>query len=551
MPATSPPRSRLSGVRLFSALLILVPLGPRPLSAQQPESPLVRSGTFRLEVTPAHHWWDSRFGERSGAGGTVSAREPLGYDLSSDVLGTAMVPSLATFQERIRSLLDDEAYLLDLGLTRTTWSHSQTRLPIRLDIGVTDWLTVSGTLPLIRTEAQIDVSLRADSTTANAGLNPAAGDAGSVNAFLNALDADLASFEATTTALCGELGDAAPECADARALLAEGQSLNAGLEDLYLDADAYFPLGGSEAGRGLEARVDSLRAGLASFGDTASFGSVPLSQTPLDAEAFNRIVTDAAYGVAGAPLAPFVFSWELGDVELGAALRLLRGRGSGDPRSPGLRYQLGVEGVVRLPTGTAADPDVFQSLPSGGTGGVRLRAFGSVQSGRRWGLWGHVALVRPQAQDVTRRVSSPEVVLAPAASRALVRWTPGNTVDLYAAPRFALSPGLAVYLPYRFLRKGSDSYSLPGGGAGPPPGAPEGTPDVSVLDEESSVTLHRLGLGVIYSTLPAFRDDDSSLPVELRASWQTAIGGSGGHTPVLNSFTVTFRLLLSFWGRGA
>ena len=72
-----------------------------------------------------------------------------------------------------------------------------------------------------------------------------------------------------------------------------------------------------------------------------------------------------------------------------------------------------------------------------------------------------------------------------------------------------------------------------------------------MLNQETSVTLHRLGIGAIYSTLPAFRRDESSFPMELRATWQTSVGGGGGQTPVVQSLTVTFRLFLSFWGDGA
>lgn len=507
-------------------------------------------GTIRLEVTPSFYWWDSRFGERSEGGSLVRGREPLGFDLTRNDVGTSMVPSLAPFEARVRDVLQDDDFSLDLGLSVTSWSHSQTRIPIRLDIGVTDWLTVSGVVPMVRSEAQVDVSFLGDSATANVGVNPAQDDLGSVSGFLTALGMDVDSFAATAAAICENQGPTSPECVDAQAVLAQGQSLDGGLSDLYEDGDAFFPLSGTDAGRAVEARVDDFRARLEAYGQAATFGAPPLSTTPLDNAGFEAIVTDPAYGVVGAPLIPVVGTWGMGDVELSVAARLLERRGDPGATDPGLRYQVGGEATLRLGTGIQADPDVFQSLPSGGRPGLGLRVFGSALAGR-WGLRAHAALGLRQTVDAVRRVAEPDVILAPVAARTPVRWTPGKTVDLYAAPRFHLSEGLALTVPYRFLRKASDRYTLPDGSTGPPAGAPAGTPDVTVLEEETSVTLHRIGVGVVYSTLPAFRRDQSSYPIELRATWLTSFAGSGGRTPVLNSVAVTFRLYLSFWGGGA
>jgi hypothetical protein len=521
---------------------------PQQALGQQPEDPLVRRGTVRLEIAPSYGWWSERYGERTENGALVKEKEPLAFDLTRDDVGVDMVPTLATFENRIAELLKDDDFALDLGTTSASWTYGQTRIPLRLDVGVTEWLTVSGMVPMIRTETLVDVSLRGDSTVANSGYNPSQDDPSAVNGFLSDLETDLNTFEGTVGQICTDLGPESPECVDATSLLAEGRSLDQSLSGLYQDANAFFPLTGTDAGRAVDARVDDLRSGLEAFGETPVFGTAPLSEAPADNAAFGRLVTDPAYGVQGAPLTPLVGAWGMGDAEFSVVARLLANTRAATPADSGFHYMLGGEATVRLATGSPADPDIFQTVDEGGRGGYRFRVFGSAQAGRRWGLWGHVAAGFNQSVDVTRRVSTPDVILAPAASRALVSWKPGNTLDIFLSPHFNLTPGLALNLPYRFFVKGEDTYTAPA------PASDEGgatVGDVSVLNQETSVTLHRLGIGAIYSTLPAFRRDQSSFPMELRATWQASVGGGGGQTPVLHSLTVTFRLFLSFWGGGA
>ena len=524
-------------------------LSGAPTAAQEPEGPLVRRGTVRLEFAPQTTWWDSRFGKRTEGGSTIEEVEPLGFDLTSDVVGTAMIPTLASFQDRLADALAEPGYVLDLGESRTTWTHSQTRLPVRLDVGVFDWLTVSGMVPFVRSQPVVDVSFRGDSASANAGRNPALSDPGGVNSFLSALSFDVGTLQNTVDQICGDLGSTDPSCVDGQALLAEGQSIESGLESLYRDEAAFLPLTGTDTGRTLEQRVGDFQTDLDGFGQSATAGAPPLSEQPLDDDGFNLLVTELAYGVAGAPLSSSVGVWEIGDVEVSAAVRLLES--SRDPEHTGARYLLGAEALVRLATGVAPNLDVFQDLGSGdGQTDVEVRVFGSALAGR-WGVLGHARLGIQQSALVDRRITTPDVILAPFASRATVSWSPGNTFDLYVAPRLLMAPGMALILPYQFYRKGEDSYTLPSGATGPPEGAPEGAPDVTVLNEETAIALHRLGVGVVFSTMDGFRQGKTSLPLELRAVYESTFSGSGGQTPKASRVRVTFRLFLSFWGDGA
>jgi hypothetical protein len=518
-----------------------------PVGAQELEEPLVRRGTVRFEFAPEHGFWHSRYGKRTEGGSTIEEVEPLGFDLTRDDVGTAMVPTLAAFQDAVAAALAEPSFLLDLGSVSTDWSYSRTRIPFRLDVGVFDWLTISGTVPLVKSEAILDAVFRGDSTNANAGLNPALSDPGAVSTFLSNLGTDVTAFETTAAGVCADLGSESPECLEAQGLLTEGQSLETSLGNLYDDTDGFAPLEGTSAGTALERRVDDFTTGVESFGQATTAGPPPLSEQALTGEDFQRLATEPVYGVLAAPLIPYEGQWGLGDVEVSAALRLLDGV-SGRPADSGFRYRLGAEAKVRLATGSVAHPDTLQQLGTGtGQGDVEVRVFGSASLGRRWELWGHARLGFQQSAELVRRVTTPDVVLSPVASKALVSWKPGNTFELYAAPRYRMNDALALTLPYALFTRGADSYTLAATQTDPPTEAP----DVTVLNEETEATLHRIGVGAIFSTLPAFRRGESSLPLELRAIYQTAIGGKGGQAPKLSTFRVTFRLFLSFWGDGA
>jgi hypothetical protein len=544
-------RSRFFSIGLAPVLVAGLVGLPAGAHGQEAEDPLVRRGTVRLEISPEFSNWHSRYGKRTEGGQTVEEVEPLGFDLTRESVGTAMIPSLAVFEERIARALSVSDFALNLGTSSAEWTNSVTRIPIRLDIGVLDWLTVSGMVPLVRSEPELDVPFRADSTNANSGFNPALTDPGSVSSFLADLSADVVAFGETTTAIC-TTDPTSAECTAAQQLLQEGQDLETSLTELYGDADSFVPLEGTEAGGTLESRVADFATGLEAFGDTATVGAAPLSQAPLDSEGFQRLVTDAAYGVSGAPLEPLEGRWGLGDVELSAAARLLDRMTRPEDQDRNLRYQLGAEGLFRMSTGTPPDPDIFQDLGTGsGQSDVEVRGFLSALLGRRWGLWSHARFVFQGSTDLERRVTTPDVILAPSASRTFVTWQPGNAVELYVAPRYRFTEGISLYIPYRGYRKSADSYTLPTGDTGVPPGAPAGTPPVTVLEEETEISVHSLGIGVVYSTLPAFREGRSSYPMELRAAFQTTVGGSGGQTPSGATARLTLRLFLSFWGDGA
>jgi len=339
---------------------------------------------------------------------------------------------------------------------------------------------------------------------------------------------------------------------NAQGLLVEGMDLESSLGDLYGDPDGFVPLTGTDAGSTMEQRVDDFATGVTDLGQESTVGAPPLSVQGLDTGGFSSVVTADAYGVGLAPLQPIDGAWGPGDAELSVAARLIDRLSGPNNAERHLKYDFGAEALVRLPTGAVPDPDILQDLGFGdGTTDIEVRAFGSLWLGRRWGLWSHARFGFQGGTDLARRVRAPDVPLSPAASKAIVSWTPGNTTELYVAPRYRFTESLSLFVPYRGYRKGADSYTLTTGDTGPPPDSPEGTPDVTILNEETRVTLHTLGAGVIYSTLPAFRRGQSNFPMELRAMYHGALGGSGGQTPKLGYFRLTLRLFLSFWGDGA
>lgn len=520
--------------RLIPVLLLLflalsdTPGGTVFLQAQETESPMSPAGRLRVEIAPSFTSWDSRFGLRTEDGRTVEGTEPLGFDLSRED-ASVWFPEVASLEEALTDLLEDPGYMAMLGSTRAHVTADRVRLPVRLDLGVMEWLTVGVTVPFVKTRTELAVTW--DSAGADLGLAPGAA---AVDAWLT----DLGSTTEAAAQQAQDVCDANPgsgECMDALALAVSLESFHEDLAGVY-GVSAFFPAEDSDAAEALLERS----ALLAERAQTAGLGAfdpdLPLGQRLGSVAELDELLRQR-YGEPG--FADRVGLWELGDVEVHAVLRLLEGVRRNDAGDATLRYQVGVGGLVRLGTGTVDAPLVPLDQGAGdGQTDLEGRIFSNL-TWRRLGLWTDLRRGIQMSTTLERSVAPPEQVFRDPASLATVEWTPGDYTSLEVAPRFHLTDELAVSGGYRFWSKAEDRYE----------GPPVDGVDPSILDRETEQTLHQLGLALVFNTLDAWREGRTSLPFEARFSVRRAVAGSGGRTPKTFRTGLGLRVYHRFWGR--
>jgi hypothetical protein len=217
-----------------------------------------------------------------------------------------------------------------------------------------------------------------------------------------------------------------------------------------------------------------------------------------------------------------------------------------------LAYQVGAGVLVRLGTGSAADPDIPLDLGSGdGQTDLEGRVFSNLRSGR-FGLWGDARYGVQRPRTLTRRVGPPELALVPAINRATVEWTPGTYFQLELSPRYHFTEELAFTGGYRLFRKAEDEFVRVSAPPDPPDLSPLPSPpvftDVTLLAHGTEETLHELGGGLVLSTLSAWQEGRARLPLEARLGVRWVVGGEGRQVPAGVRATVGLRIYRRLWG---
>ncbi|MGD2069749.1 MAG: hypothetical protein PVI57_13830, partial [Gemmatimonadota bacterium] len=447
MPITLPtlaPRAPFRAAPLLLPLLAFL-LASHPTLAQETESPLSPAGRLRLQVAPAFVAWDSRYGEEGS--------EPLGADLDVGET-TAFFPGVPNLETGLRALLDDPEYSGSLGRTQARVSADRLELPLRVDVGVFDWLTVGATVPLVK--GRTEITLDFDSAGANLGGNPVLTDLASVAAYVDGLNTAGAAASGRADEVCASEPES-EACSSAMALADDLGSFNADLSEAYR-ASFLFPTTESAAGTTLRERSDALDGRLVEAGLEGLAGTLPLAEPLPDRAAFDDFVA-SAFAMPSPALGNPVELWELGDVELHAVVQLLEGvrRDSTDERATA-RWQVGAGGLVRLGTGSRDDPAVLLDHPAGdGQTDLEGRLFANLVW-HRLGLWTDIRYGVQLSTNVTRRVGPSGLPFLAPRGLSLLKWTPGSYLRLEVAPRVHLTGELAVSAGYHLWSKAQDSY---------------------------------------------------------------------------------------------
>lgn len=532
------PGGVLSGV-LGSCAVLAAVVFSAPAGAQEMSGPLIAAGRLRIEVSTRFWFADSRFGERSEDGSLIEEDEPLGFDFSDTAVGTRLFPGLEALEQSLETATGGAVLPVNLGASMVVLTQDVVRVPMRIDLGIFDWLSIGGMVPFTRRRAEVATSFRG--AGANVGLTPSSSDPSAVSNFLGSLalaEADLASM---VDGLCGA-DPSSSSCLGASSLLAEGQEFRQALTGALI-SHGVFPLDGSSTGSALQARVVALLNAHQAVGVTSFPSTMPLATQVLTEEDYLALITEPAYGVAGAPFRTWRGPWEMGDTEIYANARIWANPPRSDSATgpPGLVYEVGAGLLARFGVGSTDLPDNFLDIGSGdGQDDVEVRLFGGLRGQGRWGLWGDVRYGVQGSTTVVRRISAPDRVFAPAISAQFLRWTPGNYLQISLTPRYHLTPDLALALDFRRFSKGEDTYEalFPD-----PDGITVAGYDPRVLELETEQSLMEIGGGVIFSTVRS----GNGRPMEVRFLYRKAVSGSGGMTRKTSRIEVGLRLFRGIW----
>ena len=498
-----------------------------PIRAQTTEDILAPAGHIRFDVTSTFHLWERRFGLREENGALIEESEPVGFDLEQQPL-----ISLDTLTSRLRSAASDPSLELVLGSARAEVAHERTEVKFGVALGLFDWLTIALAVPLVETRTEPTFDFRA-LDDANLGFSPSAAG---IDAFRTSIATSIAQLRARRDETC----PTGPECGALTDLIARYEPFGRTLDSAY--DSPVFVVAGTRASDALQARLAGFRAEAEPYAPGAIPDSVPVASKRLDEAELMYILTTHPSGPR--VIAPFSRSrtpLQLGDVELGAAFRLIEGavRDSA-PASIRLRYRLGGRVLVRLATGSTDHPDVPLDLGRGdGSLDVEAAAFADIRVARV-GVQAEIRRGFPQATTRLRRVAPPDRVLAPGPARQ-VRWTPGAFWRLELVPRWHLTNELALGVLYRTVGKGADDYE-------DLTGPPTGSYPAGVLEVETEGSVSELGLGLAISTVARWREDQAPVPLELRAAVRKAVRGSGGATPDGLRFEANGQVFVRLWG---
>lgn len=413
-------------------------------------------GTFRFHAATAWTRYDARF--------VTGGIAPLGALLTSDSLGVREIPRLSVAESLVTEATN-APFRLTLGRSRLDATAREEIIPLALEYGIADRLSIGVMVPVVRKRVAVQFQLdTAGGFGANVGPNQhrTSMTASQNNATVQAQLADAAQQLQARLASC-RADPAGPGCAallareaEALALIAASQAFALQLELLYGSADnegqPFVPTAQSDAQTAIEARIAQLNA---QYRDLLTASADLLTARPFGAggpagvadvqryfaaEGFrDSVVTQERFGV--------------GDVEVGLKFLVLH-RLPTEARALGL--QLAVAAALRLGTGSDDSPsEVVDMRLSAGDDRVDARAVLDVSYGR----FGLLAAARHETAVTTAEPEDPSVPAPPAPLNDR------SITEISVAPRWHLSEPLAFHAAYS-LRSAdvTGSDQLVGGG---------------------------------------------------------------------------------------
>jgi hypothetical protein len=291
---------------------------------------------------------------------------------------------------------------------------------------------------------------------------------------------------------------------------------------------AYLPLRDSPAGIELMRRYELLR-------------KVPTDSLILPTRGINE--TELTTLLRALPLQNYPFRnqtrrYAPGDLEVSARVKLLNTTGARwSPLRGGHGLRVAAEAAFRLPTGQGNDVDSLTEVPTtSGQGGASGAVFADLFSGRFW-VSASGRLSHFFARDVVRHFYIPGAPFTLVADSAVLSRTPGERIEIGITPRYRLTNEISLAGRYALLRQGGVSYS----------GLALDGNAIAGIESAESQTAHLAGVGMSYSTLPAYAAGRANVPYDASILYESAVSGSGG-APALSQITLSARLYIRAWG---
>lgn len=480
-----------------------------------------RRGALRVSFDPTTMTWERNF--------TPAGRQGIGAVLSGDS-AAAMLPSVARIQQDTRALTGLAGYVASLGHDLLAIRAERRIMPIGLEYGISNRLSLGVTIPIVRVQVRAGTTLHPPG--ANLGFGPrTSADSARYRTFFTDLGTALQQLQDSVNANAYGC-PLSPACNRANEILLQWQTMQQTLDHAVFgttdSAGRYLPVAGSDAGRAITALVTGLQRALgdtfhvSTFTKDTLFLPATAIADPADIAALYEARTDSL-GLAPYGDTPRRLRFFTGDVEVQAKMRLLVKDDA----------TLAAAFVVRLPTGhqeTASDP--FDISTGDHQTDLEGRLIGELTLFNRIWLNGSLRAARQLPGARARRVGPADDPFLPATTLANLRWDPGDYIALDVAPMYRFSRRFAVGLTASYYAQGQDHYGFFSPQDSTAFATQIGGPaNVSVLDAGTAIRQTRLGFALTYA----------GPRLEGGFSVQQTVSGAGGLVPVATVFRIVMR----------
>ncbi len=531
------------------------------VSAPGDEARTLPVGVLRFTVADSN----ARYSEVFGPGGHNT---PVLGNLESDSLGVRQLPALAPAQAAIQSLTGNSGFQLSLGQVIAEASVHKQTIPVAVEAGITRWLTVRASVPIVSTRTDVFVNVNPSRFGGNVALNPAlvlpaalAADRAVYSQFIranSALSQALTGCERHPAgANCGTL---LADSAAVRALITQGSSFAAGLAQVYGggsgSGSTVVPVSGTAAQNAINSRDATLTAQYNTFFRTIGLPALT-TLTPYAAPSaaalgdLQTLITSPSLGYAYDTLQTVTHTG-IGDAQLSATVRLFDSFASDTLRwTPhGWNVRTAVTGVIQIGTGKPADQfDLANPGTGTGANAIGVHSATDVMFGRH--LWGSV-IVRgtyPLADHQVERIPSVTgEALVPEINSTTVGRQLGSAIELEVAPRYVINDYFSVSTTYLIRHQAADHYTGTLTLDSTQTGYGTLHLDASTLGANTGYTAQNWGFGVTMSTLNAASRGKVSIPLDVSYLHTETFASTGGSLPHQKSDAVVIRVYVRMFG---